>query len=180
MVAFFSSGRFARVVALGIVLAPATAHAQVPASPAPQAPPGYALPQGHPPGAHAPYAMPMPWGPGAPAVETTRRSSRMMGLGIALLAAGGTGVIIGSSMFAAGNAPRYPDVIERCDDEGPCALPAPTKDLAFRNAGLAVLIVGAAAVVAGLPLTIVGAQQVPVKTSAFVPEAHGHGLRWRF
>ncbi|APR85369.1 Hypothetical protein A7982_10718 [Minicystis rosea] len=142
------------------------------------APPGYA-PPGYPPGAYAPYApSSMTW---TPAFETARRSSTMMGLGITLMVVGGTGIIIGSSMFAAGNQENfdyYP-----CTDDGSCSdIPALIDDKALKKGGIAVLVIGAAAVVAGLPLTIIGSQRVPVKaaTSAFLPEPHGNGLRWRF
>ncbi|APR85373.1 Hypothetical protein A7982_10722 [Minicystis rosea] len=193
MNALLSSRCLASVAALGVLVASTTARAQTPAGPQPAAPaaptagpmpfaPGY--PPGqvpsypYPPGAYAPYAgAPMPWGQGTPVVETTRRSSTMMGIGIALMALGGTGVIIGSSMFAAGHQTEY-----YVDCFGGCDTSTGINDKTLKNGGIAVLAIGAAAIVAGLPLTIVGAQRIPLKSdaAAFLPEPHGNGLRWRF
>ncbi|APR85372.1 Hypothetical protein A7982_10721 [Minicystis rosea] len=201
--AALASSRIA--VALAVLVASATANAQVPvastsappaAAPAPPGyappgypppgaapgyPPGYAPPPGYgyPPGAYAPYAAPpMTW---TVVEEVPRRSTTMMGIGIALMALGGTGIIIGSSMFARGNQ-QESYTIPPCAPESPCDFTPPAPDTALKNGGIAVLAIGAAALVAGLPLTILGARRVPAQTkaSALVPEAHGHGLRWRF
>lgn len=192
MAAFFSSRALAPVAALGVLITSATANAQVPAPSSAAAPagPGYAPPAGYgyppgyappgygypPPGAYAPYAPQPGW---TAVVETERRSPKMMGLGIALMALGGTGIIIGSSMFAAGNHISYDAV--PCFDGGDCGS-FPSNDEGLKKGGIATLVVSVAAIAAGLPLTIVGAQRVPLKpaVAALLPEAHGQGLRWRF
>jgi hypothetical protein len=192
--------------ALTVALASTPAHAQ--AAPAPtstppaygQAPAGYAppaygqlpagyappaygqLPAGYPPppAGYAPNgAAPSWYATGTPGFETKRRSSAMLGAGIAMLALGGTGLIIGSSLFAAGDQTHY--VYPPCLDGFDCS-PTLTSDSGLKNGGIATLVISVAMLVAGTPLTLVGMQKVPVHpaAAALVPELRGSALRWRF
>jgi hypothetical protein len=155
------------------------AYGQLPAG---YAPPAYGqLPAGYPPPAgYAPNgAAPSWYAAGTPGFETKRRSSAMLGAGIAMLALGGTGLIIGSSLFAAGDQTHY--VYPPCLDGFDCS-PTLTSDSGLKNGGIATLVISVAMLVAGTPLTLVGMQKVPVHpaAAALVPELRGSALRWRF
>ncbi|MFT3775505.1 MAG: hypothetical protein QM820_59920 [Minicystis sp.] len=189
MAASLPSRTIASVAALGVLMASTSVSAQSPAPAAPSAgyapyapggyaPPGYPYaPYGAP---YAPYAAPA-WAPQAPAVELKRRSPAMLGTGITLLVLGGTGMIIGSSMFAGGSKEIYVD-IPPCF-EPPCPdFPETTSRSGLKYGGIAVMVISAVSLVAGVPLTVIGSRMVPAKpeAAAFLPELTGSGLRWHF
>jgi hypothetical protein len=79
-----------------------------------------------------------------------RRSSALIGWGTALVSLGITATIAGPALFA-GSAPPL------CFDCGVL----PMADAGGRAGGVALMVVGATFLAAGIPMIIVGAQNVP-------------------
>jgi hypothetical protein len=152
-------------------------------------PQGYAPPAGYgaPPG-YAPYAAVPPQGYGqayAPFVPMKRQSSVMMGIGITLLAAGGSGLIMGTSMFSAGGKTTYD--YPPCSPDGfTCPDPVISTNTGLRNAGIAALVLGTASIAVGIPLVVIGGKRVPDNDppTALLPVvrvgAGGGGMTWQF
>ena len=76
----------------------------------------------------------------------------MIGWGAALVSIATTAVIAGSSLYA-GATPSNNGCFDAC--------PSSTTDSSAQAGGITLLVVGIAAMGAGLPLLIIGAQKVP-------------------
>lgn len=152
-----------------------------------QPPPGYGPPPGYYPPPGYGYAPPPPgymYAPQQmvePPVPKERRSSGMMGGGIALVSAGGLAMAIGAVVAL--------DASSHCDFSFSFDTVCHT-DTAAQTAGYGVLIGGIVAVAVGIPLLVYGAKKVPVKADAapaaalaipkWVGAPGGAGWQWKF
>jgi hypothetical protein len=178
----------APLAALALLLPATIARADSgPPAPSPYAaPPGYAAPpvspaaappavgQGYPGG----YAAPGPYGaPPAPPgyypppqtygtfTPMRRKSSVMIGAGAILLSVAATALIAGPSLYS-GSQQGGVSVCPVGGGFGGCA--SPSTDSGAGAAGIALMVVGIAALGAGVPLLIIGAQKVPDRGDATV------------
>jgi hypothetical protein len=115
-----------------------------------------------------------------------RRSSGMIGAGILLISLSTVGAIAGTATFAAGAQTSF--VFGPCPLGGPCPpnLQQVGGDSGLKAAGIASIVLGIAALGAGIPLLVVGSQKVPDKDEAWSPVpavrigAGALSASWRF
>jgi hypothetical protein len=103
----------------------------------------------------------------------------MIATGAVLISVAATAIVAGASLFA-GAGQQLPFV---CGNFGNCMQAAP--DSGARAGGVVLMVVGVAALGAGVPLLAIGAQKVPDRDEvALLPSVHlGVGsaaLRWSF
>jgi hypothetical protein len=115
-------------------------------------PQGYAPPQGYP-----GYPPPQVYSPSYTAMR--RRSPTMIAVGSALISVGATALIAGPAFYAGATQ----SVVCNFGEGGGCA---PTTDGGAQGAGIFFMVLGIAAVGAGIPLLVVGAQKVPDRGEA--------------
>jgi hypothetical protein len=127
------------------------------------------------------YFMPFP-PPLAPYTPMKRQSSKMIAAGIVLLSVGSVGLIAGPALYAAGAKDNF--VFPPCTPDGFCPDPTSSKDSGLVAAGITSIVLGGLAVVAGIPVLVIGAKKVPDTGTAFVPELRaspgGGALAWTF